>query len=64
MHVDKLIAEGTEMGTIRSTLTSTFKGEYIRMYEESDTEGMAQLRKMLAPYYKAGESHFDSWLDE
>jgi hypothetical protein len=63
-YVDKLLAEGTEMGNIRSTLTSAFKGEYIRMYEEGDMEGMAQLRKMLAPYYKAGESHFDSWLDE
>lgn len=60
----ELVSDGTEMSSIRSTLTSEFKPKYREMYAAGDSAGMAALRSALASFYEDGEAHFSTWLED
>ena len=60
----ELVSDGTEMSSIRSTLTSEFKPKYRELYEAGDSAGMAALRSALASFYEDGEAHFSTWLED
>jgi hypothetical protein len=60
----ELVSDGTEMSSIRSTLTSEFKPKYRELYEAGDSAGMAALRSALASFYEDGEAHFSAWLED
>ena len=61
---NELVSDGTEMSSIRSTLTSEFKPKYREMYAAGDSAGMAALRSALASFYEDGEAHFSTWLED
>ena len=61
---NELVSDGTEMSSIRSTLTSEFKPKYRELYEAGDSAGMAALRSALASFYEDGEAHFSTWLED
>lgn len=60
----ELVSDGTEMSSIRSTLTSEFKPKYRELYAAGDSAGMAALRSALASFYEDGEAHFSTWLED
>ena len=60
----ELVSDGTEMSSIRSTLTSEFKPKYRELYAAGDSAGMAALRRALASFYEDGEAHFSTWLED
>lgn len=60
----ELVSDGTEMSSIRSTLTGEFKPKYRELYAAGDSAGMAALRSALASFYEDGEAHFSTWLED